>query len=936
MDAGFGVVDERVADSILRTAFRASYPRYREGLARYLIEEMNDYRRGRIAADELPELLRQVTEVAVRHLKGRRQSPQAVRSRLTKESSLLIKLAADVYERYERGLAVRGALDFDDLIAAAIRALDADETLVEDLRRRWPFILEDEAQDSSTLQEQILRKLVGGKGNWVRVGDPNQAIYQTFTTAHPEYLRAFLAEADVRRDLPNSGRSGLPVIRLANELIRWVREDHPVEAMRDALDPPFIEPAPPGDPQPNPPPGQCRVAFQFLREPDAELDRVVASAKKWLSANGTATVAMLVPTNARGAGAIRALRAARVPCTDALLRLTTTTREAAGALSLVLRHLAHPELQGTLTQVYKVWYTRVLKEAGSEEGQKRLETHLELLGRCARTEEFVWPLAAGDEPWNAGLDSRGIPADTISCFERFRDQLQQWQALVLLPVGELLTAIAQDLFEEPEKLAMTHLFAETLQARLQYNLGAEGRSTTLDEMEKELGVIARDQRRNLRSIETDKTGFDPEEHKGEVVVATMHAAKGLEWDRVYLLGVDDYEFPAGEPTDRFREERWFVRDNLSLEAETLARLDAAIDGTEYEEGSATLSARHDYARERLRLLYVGITRARKELLITGNAGPKGSNGPAVACLALQEFPGEGQWHDGGILVTADMRIRNLQCEPCWFFGEWSDAQDNCKDMLSFSAYSLQAYVDCARRFELSYLERLKWPAVESEPPLERRAPPVGRTPFPRDDPPRRTGDSGAGTGQRARPGHRPLVGQLPGAAACGRRGGTVRGEEAGRSDRRAYPRGDVRPDRHRDGRRSGDAAARPHLRLEDLAPAASEGVAGGAAADTGLPLPAGAGRRGGRRRPAAESGGDRDGLLVRGLPGRSRGVHLQRLPVRRRRCLPRRPRGRDRGPRPGRGVRTHRRREEVRVLRLPVFLRPRRRGRAAGRRGFRT
>ncbi len=38
--------------------------------------------------------------------------------------------------------------------------------------------------------------------------------------------------------------------------------------------------------------------------------------------------------------------------------------------------------------------------------------------------------------------------------------------------------------------------------------------------------------------------------------------------------------------------------------------------------------------------------------------------------------------------------------------------------LSFSAHSLQAYVDCARRFELSYLEELKWPAVESEPLLQ--------------------------------------------------------------------------------------------------------------------------------------------------------------------------------------------------------------------------
>ena len=38
--------------------------------------------------------------------------------------------------------------------------------------------------------------------------------------------------------------------------------------------------------------------------------------------------------------------------------------------------------------------------------------------------------------------------------------------------------------------------------------------------------------------------------------------------------------------------------------------------------------------------------------------------------------------------------------------------------LTFSAHSLQAYVDCARRFELSYLDELKWPAVESEPLLQ--------------------------------------------------------------------------------------------------------------------------------------------------------------------------------------------------------------------------
>jgi DNA helicase-2/ATP-dependent DNA helicase PcrA len=636
LETNFSVVDERIADSILRTAFRASYPRYKEGLARYLIEDMNDYRRRKIVSDDLPALLQQVVGNAIAHLKSRQQTPQAVRDRLTDESSMLIKLAVDVFERYEHGLATRASLDFNDLITTAIRALDADETLVENLRQRWPFILEDEAQDSSALQEQILRRLVGEGGNWVRVGDPNQAIYETFTTAHPKYLRAFLEEADAKHDLPNSGRSGLPVIRLANELIRWSREDHPVEAMCSALDLPNIEPTPPGDPQPNPPEQECQVAFHFNGEsPEAELDRVVGSIKKWLPANEDATVAILVPTNARGAEVIKTLRKARVPCTDAMLRLTTSTREAAGALSLILKHLAHPDAHRTLGAVYKVWFTRILKEAESDEGLELLETHLTLLQRCVRSEEFIWPLAGGEEGANSGLGTGEIPASTMSYFERFREQLQRWHALVLLPIGELLTAIAQDLFDEPEKLAMTQLFGEILQERSQYNLGVEGRPTTLAEMESELVVIARDQRK-LRSIETDKTGFEPEAHKGEVVVATMHGAKGLEWDRVYLLAVSDYEFPAGEPTDNFRSERWFVRDNLSLADETLGQLDAAVDGTEYLEGSATLEARYDYARERLRLLYVGITRARKELMVTSNVGPRGSNKPALAFVALRD------------------------------------------------------------------------------------------------------------------------------------------------------------------------------------------------------------------------------------------------------------------------------------------------------------
>ena len=51
--------------------------------------------------------------------------------------------------------------------------------------------------------------------------------------------------------------------------------------------------------------------------------------------------------------------------------------------------------------------------------------------------------------------------------------------------------------------------------------------------------------------------------------------------------------------------------------------------------SATQQARLDYVRERLRLLYVGITRAKKELIITWNTGRQGDQTQAIPFAALQ-------------------------------------------------------------------------------------------------------------------------------------------------------------------------------------------------------------------------------------------------------------------------------------------------------------
>ncbi len=556
----------------------------------------------------------------------------------TDRSFPLLEMGAAIYADYQRALRYRGAVDFDDLIRLALRALELDPELLERLRYQWPFILEDEAQDSSRLQEEILRMLCGPDGNWVRVGDPNQAIYETFTTANPQFLRDFLQEDGVlARELPNSGRSTPSIIRLANYLIDWTQAEHPVEAVRNALTPPHIEPAPPGDPQPNPPdnPSRVRIIAQKFG-PGEELRAVADSLARWLPEHPDETVAVLVPRNQRGFELVGELKKRGVEYVE-LLRSTRETREAAGALGNILRYLADPSSPKKLATVYKVWRR---KDREDEEARKRLEWVAKELGKCRRVEDLVWPRVERD--WLQDLEPPDDFPDIHEQLLEFRALVRRWQEATLLPVDQLILTLAQDLFDDLADLAVAHKLAGVLR-----RMSESHPDWRLPELVEELTVVAKNERRFL-GLSADDMGFDPERHKGKVVVATLHKAKGLEWDRVHLMSVNSYNFPSGLSYDRFIAEKWFVRDGLNLEAEALAQLKSVLSegpsgAYEYEPRDVTRKARLEYVAERLRLLYVGITRAKKELIITWNTGRRGDLQPAVPFIALQTFWEKGAY-----------------------------------------------------------------------------------------------------------------------------------------------------------------------------------------------------------------------------------------------------------------------------------------------------
>src|SRR5512143_2482787 len=250
----FAIIDDREADFIRNEAVGAWLSAHPDSLDDYLDPAMDESKRDWVRRQQLPDLVGSLALAFIRSAKDRRLTPDQLQRHLERAPAPLplAEMGLAIYADYQLALTYRAAVDFDDLIRLALDLLEMDAEYLERLRYRFPFVLEDEAQDSSRLQQDIRGLLSGPNGNWVRVGDPNQAIFETFTTASPELLRQFIRD-NPSVDMPESGRSQPAVIELANHLVDWVMSDHPVEAARSALGPPHIQMTPPGDPQPNPP-----------------------------------------------------------------------------------------------------------------------------------------------------------------------------------------------------------------------------------------------------------------------------------------------------------------------------------------------------------------------------------------------------------------------------------------------------------------------------------------------------------------------------------------------------------------------------------------------------------------------------------------------------------------------------------------------------------
>ncbi len=555
--------------------------------------------------------------------------------------SPLMYMLAGIYSRYQTALARQGGLDYDDLIWTAADRLEHEPDLVAALRQRWPYVLEDEAQDSVPLQETLLEQLTGPSGNWVRVGDPNQAITSTFTAAHPRFFSRFIDRPDVAdRTLPNSGRSARLIIGAANALLNWTIDNHPVPEVRsDAFRRQDILPAPPGDTQPNPPDSEAEMRIRVYRHrEEEELPAVARLAWEYTQEHPQHTLAVLVPTHQTGFAVARHLDGLNADY-DNLLRGSGREREVAAALHAVLAVLANPldtrALQSAHSGLSELRESGPFYDAQPDETEETGRFRA-LLRSVHRPETLLFPRE--DEEIAAALPVGVATEDDVARLERLADFLRANFDLRTLPVDDLALALADTLFtgsrfqvpgsraeasapgpwplapgpsspQEPAELDLAIAYQIAAQLRLWREAQPEWR---LPELVAQLQMVASG-RRTLNIMRGGELGYEPQ--PGRISLATQHSSKGLEWDAVFLVGIDGMWIP-GTLEAPFLGVHDFLGGDPNAEATAQLRYLMRAEAGLHANRTATESAHIEVICERLRLLYVGITRARRFLQIS--------------------------------------------------------------------------------------------------------------------------------------------------------------------------------------------------------------------------------------------------------------------------------------------------------------------------------
>ena len=143
------------------------------------------------------------------------------------------KLFLSIYKAYDERLKSENLIDYDDLLLLSLKLLKENEDVLNYYNDLVKIIIEDEAQDSSAIQQNLILLLGRKYENIIRCGDINQAITSTFSNSDVEGFKDFMKKSkNVVMD--RCQRCATGVLDCANETVYFAKEEK-IDAFSDLI-----------------------------------------------------------------------------------------------------------------------------------------------------------------------------------------------------------------------------------------------------------------------------------------------------------------------------------------------------------------------------------------------------------------------------------------------------------------------------------------------------------------------------------------------------------------------------------------------------------------------------------------------------------------------------------------------------------------------------
>ena len=478
----------------------------------------------------------------------------------TKSSDKKTEKFKTFYKEYQAELREANLIDYDDILIMSVKLLENNPDILKYYQNQCEYIIEDEAQDSSGVQQRLIALLSGKHKNLIRCGDINQAITTTFSNADVEGFRAFIHNADKTVEMNHSQRCTQEVMDLANKLVDFGDKILPKAFFKSYMH---------GVSGKNPE-SKNAIYSHVFENIFAERNFVLKEIKNILTKNKDATIGILLRNNYQvnsWAEFINNAGLKTITRNDSL-----SQKGVFNTIFSILKFIQNPYDNEILVSTYET-----LSDLGFYKQRLQLEI---------RASEIPFIQKDGDD-----IESQDL--------SQFLWDMQYWLNSSTLPLEELVIKIG--LFYYTSDIEKSNVY---LIATLVKRLNSQGKfDLTLQRLE-ELSKKPTLSGFKFFSDEEDKDAM-----RGKVQIMTLHKSKGDEFEYVFLPEMAEKNLSIDVEKSKLKASSLFMEEVKSF-------------NPDYKRKSE-LELKQFNSEESLRLLYVAITRAQKKLYITTSAKAKG-------------------------------------------------------------------------------------------------------------------------------------------------------------------------------------------------------------------------------------------------------------------------------------------------------------------------